>query len=138
MQISDNTHFVIAGCGAMGLPMALKLKEHAFSVSGFDVRPPADFDHVDLPMPQALSIDSADTVLMLVVRDAQQCRDVCFERQAVFNQPVYPQVLVVSSTVSPRLIDELRARLPDDVVLIDAPMSGAGYSAQAGTLTFMV
>lgn len=122
----------------MGLPMARQLHEHGFKVSGYDVRPIADFAAAKHLMREALVIDRADTVLILVVRDARQCRDVCFDQQAVFKQPVYPKTVVVSSTVAPALIDELQDRLPSDVALVDAPMSGAGYSAEAGTLTFMV
>lgn len=122
----------------MGLPMALQLEAHGFKVNGFDVRPVAEFAGFKDSMLRELLIDSSDTVLFLVVRDAQQCRDVCFEDQAVFNQAVYPGTLVVSSTVSPSLVNELRERLPDDVALVDAPMSGAAYSAEDGTLTFMV
>ncbi|MBX2824654.1 MAG: NAD(P)-dependent oxidoreductase [Gammaproteobacteria bacterium] len=129
---------VVAGCGDMGLPMAKQLLTRGFEVHGFDVRPAEQFGDFAPRMLSNLDKVTANTVLIVVVRDAQQIRQLCFDEQAIYTRKTYPLTLVISSTVSPRLIEELRDRLPGDVVLIDAPMSGATYSAEAGTLTFML
>jgi len=58
--------------------------------------------------------------------------------QGVFAGAAAPTTLVVSSTLSPRILGELSERLPTGTRLIDAPMSGAPYRAADGSLTFMV
>ena len=64
-------------------------------------------------------------VVISVVRDVAQSRELCFEScQALFTRTHYPGTLIVSSTLSPRFVPELRSRLPVDVTLIDAPVSG--------------
>jgi 3-hydroxyisobutyrate dehydrogenase-like beta-hydroxyacid dehydrogenase len=61
-----------------------------------------------------------------------------FSRQALFTRAEYPKTLIVSSTLSPRFITELRDRLPADVTLVDAPMSGAPHAARVRKLSFML
>ena len=134
---------VVAGCGAMGYPMALQLLDHGHTVSGFDVRPTATLlpeNSSASPFPFLTTLDdlSAEQILWVVVRDEAEITALCFDEQAVFRQAQYPSTVVISSTVSPRYIHRLNELLPTNVTLIDAPMSGAPYAAKAGTLTFMV
>ncbi len=129
---------VVAGCGSMGLPMARQMLAAGFLVSGYDVRPPEEFgDFADHLLPDAVKIAQAD-VLVSVVRDEDQTLALCFDEQGVFRRDSHPRWLVVSSTLSPRFVLRLEKMLPDDVVLVDAPMSGAPFSAERGTLTFML
>jgi len=129
----------IAGCGAMGLPMAKNLNSNGFDVVGFDVKPAVDFGDFAPHMIETMAEFSARCdVVISVVRDWLQTLDLCFEDQAIFAQANYPKMLVISSTLSPRQILLLRDKLPKDVTLIDAPMSGAPYRAQSAELTFMV
>lgn len=128
----------VAGCGAMGLPMLQRLIGAGFDAVGYDVRPPSDFgDFAGDLLDDPAGLSRRD-ILISVVRDRQQTLDLCFEQQAVFREPPFPRMLVVSSTLSPRTITELRQRLPREVALVDAPMSGAPHAAEAGTLTFML
>jgi len=138
MNDNNTLSVVVAGCGDMGLPMAQQLLKNGFYVQGYDVRPSVEFGEFKAHMLAVPEFTDPEAVLIVVVRDAQQIRDFCFDDQAVYAQSVYPRTLVISSTVSPRLITELRERLPADVDLVDAPMSGATYSAENGTLTFML
>lgn len=131
-------NFVVVGCGSMGLPMAIQLRKAGFDVNAFDVRPNEEFPGMETHMLGDLDGLNENSVLLIVVRDSEQIMDVCFDSQAVFARSVYPKTVVVSSTVSPRFIDVLRQRLPSDVELVDAPMSGAPYRADDGTLTFMI
>jgi 3-hydroxyisobutyrate dehydrogenase-like beta-hydroxyacid dehydrogenase len=129
----------VAGCGSMGLPMAQALQDAGYEVWGFDVRPANEFGAFHARMLE----DPAEfgrrvQVVISVVRDAAQSLDLCFDRQALFAQSRYPKTLVVSSTLSPRFIPELRRRLPADVALIDAPMSGAPHAARLRKLSFML
>jgi len=77
-------------------------------------------------------------IVISVVRDAAQSLELCFDRQALFTRATYPKTLVVSSTLSPRFLPDLRNRLPGDVTLVDAPMSGAPHAARLRKLSFMV
>ena len=122
----------------MGLPMAVRLRAEGFRVAGFDVRTPGEFGEFARVMHHHPSrIGNAD-VLISVVRDEAETMALCFDDQAVYVGDTYPAILVICSTVSPRFVARLSSRLPQDVTLIDAPMSGAPFSAERGTLTFMV
>jgi 3-hydroxyisobutyrate dehydrogenase len=129
----------VAGCGSMGLPMAQALQDAGFEVWGLDVRPANEFGAFRSRMIE----DPAEFgrrvhVVISVVRDVAQTLDLCFERQALFAQPKYPRTLIVSSTLTPRFVPTLRSRLPADVALVDAPMSGAPHAARLRKLSFML
>jgi 3-hydroxyisobutyrate dehydrogenase-like beta-hydroxyacid dehydrogenase len=129
----------VAGCGAMGLPMARSLLTAGFDVWGFDVRPHEEFGDF---RPRMIA-DPADfaarcPTVISVVRDIPQTLDLCFDEQALFARDTRPRRLVVSSTVSPRFLGELAGKLPAGTELIDAPMSGAPVAAREARLTFMV
>ena len=123
----------------MGLPMAKALLDAGFSVKGFDVKPITQFGNFKPHMiaNPAKFANDCDTVIC-VVRNKHQILDLCFNDQAIFKTTTPPKTFIVSSTVSPLFIKELRQLLPDDVELIDAPMSGGPQAAIARTLTFMV
>ena len=122
----------------MGLPMAVALHSVGFDCYGFDVRPSAEFPtFADRMLPSLNGLLAEDT-LWVVVRDQYQIDDICFGEFAVFKQPDYPKLLVVSSTVSPKYIAKLKQSLPEDVTFVDAPMSGAPVAAIEKTLTFMI
>lgn len=129
----------VAGCGAMGRPMAETLIAAGETVFGFDVRKLDDFDvfcrHMfTCPKTFAAEID----VLISVVRDRQQTLNLLFDDQALLHQDQKPMTVVFSSTLSPNVVREVADRLPAGMNLIDAPMSGAPTRARSGTLTFMV
>lgn len=129
----------IAGCGAMGLPMARSLLAAGFDVWGFDVRPLAEFgDFQPRMVGDPAEFAARCPTVISVVRDIRQTLDLCFDEQALFAREARPRRLVVSSTVSPRFLGELAARLPDGTELVDAPMSGAPVAAREARLTFMV
>jgi 3-hydroxyisobutyrate dehydrogenase len=131
-------HIGVAGCGAMGLPMAQRLLAAGFRVDGFDIRPLREFGEFAQHMDVSPDVLGHCDCVMSVVRDASETNALCFDDQALFTAPPYPGLLVVSSTLSPRTVWTLRDRLPDDVELVDAPMSGAPHRAREGTLTFML
>ena len=128
----------VAGCGSMGLPMARVLHRAGFNISGFDIRPVSDYpDFADKMLGDSDDI-SKSKILISVVRDAHETLDLCFDDQAVYLKDGYPEILVLCSTLSPRFVDVLVSRLPSDVALIDAPMSGAPIAAEQGRLSFML
>jgi len=122
----------------MGLPMLLNLYRAGFDVRGFDIQPADRYaENARLMLPDSAAIADAD-ILMIVVRDAAQIDQLCFQQQAVFSAQHWPRNVVVSSTVAPDTIHHLNARLPTDVHLVDAPMSGAPIAAEQATLSYML
>lgn len=129
----------IAGCGNMGLPMSQQLRKKGFDVWGFDVRPAAEFDDFSDRMiaDPAEFADRVD-ILFSIVRDIPQTQALLFDDQALYSHPNAPKTLLISSTLSPRFLATIQSQLPDDILLMDAPMSGTGFRAVEGKLTFMV
>ena len=131
--------FGVAGCGAMGLPMARRLAAAGFEVWGFDVRPADEFsDFAERMVADAVAFARRVDVVISVVRDRRQTMDLCFDEQGIFKADGRPTTLIVSSTLSPGVLLEIAERMPDGTTLIDAPMSGAPARADDGALTFMV
>ncbi len=129
----------IAGCGRMGFPMAKALRDAGFNTQGFDVRPMTEFGSFQGSMALTPTDFAADlTTLFTVVRDQQQTDDVLFNDQKLIAKTDSLTHIVISSTLSPKYVRELRARVPLHIKLIDAPMSGAAIAAEEKHLSFML
>ncbi|MEM7562408.1 MAG: NAD(P)-dependent oxidoreductase [Pseudomonadota bacterium] len=132
-------HIGVAGCGEMGAPMARNLIAAGYSVHVLDVVEPQKLgDLASIASTDGDEFASKSDVVLSVVRDRQETLDMCFEKQGVFRPGARPKALILCSTLAPTTVLEVRDRLPLDVDLLDAPMSGATYSARDGSLTFMV
>jgi 3-hydroxyisobutyrate dehydrogenase-like beta-hydroxyacid dehydrogenase len=137
--MSDTPMIGVAGCGAMGLPMAENLRHAGFNVCGYDVRPISEFGAFhDRMIEDPAAFTSQTDILVSVVRDIKQTDDLLFDDQAIMARDDHPKLIVLSSTLSPRYVVEVEKRLSDIATVVDAPMSGAPYRAREGTLTFMV
>ncbi|USG63076.1 NAD(P)-dependent oxidoreductase [Sneathiella marina] len=129
----------VAGCGEMGFPMAINLVKNGFDVRGYDIRPKHEFPGIENRMcKSANELASHCSIIISVVRDWQQTQDLCFGTDGLFSDNEGPDILVISSTISPNMVIDLKNRIPATTHLIDAPMSGAPYRAIEGSLTFMV
>lgn len=129
----------VAGCGAMGLPMARSLQRAGFTVRGYDIRPASEFGSFAPHLcGSASELASLCPVVLSVVRDWPQTLEVCFGANGLFTGDTVPEILVVSSTLSPDRIHELRERIPETTRLVDAAMSGTVYRAEDASLTFMI
>jgi 3-hydroxyisobutyrate dehydrogenase-like beta-hydroxyacid dehydrogenase len=129
----------VAGCGAMGLPMAMALARAGFKVNGFDVRPIEKFgDFENNMIGSAGEFSRAVDVVISVVRDQRQTLDLYFEKQAIFRNPDYPKICLLASTVAPSFISEISLKMPADVLFFEIPMSGAPIAAQEERLSFMI
>lgn len=129
----------VAGCGAMGLPMAENLVQGGFDAWGYDVRSINEFGSFhDRMIMDATTFTSKIDILISVVRDIKQTDDLLFNDQAIMTRDGHPKLVVLSSTLSPRYVVEIEKRLAGQATVVDAPMSGAPYRAREGTLTFMV
>ncbi|MEO1539877.1 MAG: NAD(P)-binding domain-containing protein [Pseudomonadota bacterium] len=124
----------VAGCGRMGLPMARALDAAGLGVRGFDVVP------IDAPFmaPDVAAFADGLTTLITVVRDQEETDAVLFGARGLIHRAPTIERIVICSTLSPRYVRDLRARVPEHISLIDAPMSGAQVAAEEARLTFMV
>lgn len=122
----------------MGRPMAEALLAAGFDLRGLDVLPPTGFGPLAPVMSTAPSSMADRDVVITVVRDAAQTDAVLFGPVAFLPHARNLRTLVISSTLSPRYLKDLRTRLPTDLALVDAPMSGAPIAAQERRLTFML
>ena len=129
----------VAGCGTMGLSMAHQLAAGGFEVWGHDVRSAAEFGDF-APRMIADRRDFADRcdIVVSMVLTVDQTKELFFADGGLFTAANPPDVLVVCSTMSPRDLPPLAARLPEGVGIVDAPVSGSHLGAETGTLTFMV
>lgn len=124
---------LVAGCGKMGAPMLAALHAAGFDVSGFDVVPGRG---------DRITTDPANhygqvQTLITVVRDIPQTDAVLFDVQRFAHAPNL-KTIILCSTLSPRYVQTLRARVRAPVILIDAPMSGAQIAAREARLSFML
>lgn len=129
----------VAGCGRMGLGMARAMTRDGLDVTGFDIRPVAEFgDFAARMVPDPVEFAADRDVILSVVRDIPQTEALLFEEQAILRNAPALQYLVVCSTVSPRYMSDLAGRLPTGLAVIDAPMSGAQVAADEARLSFML
>lgn len=129
----------IAGCGRMGAPMLAALLRGGFAARGFDVKLPAGYGALAPAMtddPNAF-VQGLQT-LITVVRDTAQTDEVLFGTQGFVTRAPTLTTIIIASTLSPRYVRALRARVPEHITLIDAPMSGAAIAAQEARLSFML
>lgn len=128
----------VAGCGRMGAPMLAALRRAGLDARGFDIRPPSDYGALAPAMTDdAKGFAATLETLITVVRDIPQTEDVLFSAQNLTAAPHLSRV-IVSSTLSPRYVRSLRDRVPAQITLIDAPMSGARIAAEEARLSFML
>ena len=117
----------------MGAPMLKALRAAGLPARGYDVVP-MDSPHITDDI--AVFSEDLDT-LITVVRDIDQTEAVLFGEQ---NFAAIPSLIriIICSTLSPKYVKSLRARIPGHIALIDAPMSGAEIAAKEARLSFML
>ncbi|MEP4308105.1 MAG: NAD(P)-binding domain-containing protein, partial [Lentilitoribacter sp.] len=124
----------VAGCGRMGEPMLAALRSMGLRAKGFDsVGKDSDWITSD-----SVRFGADLRTLITVVRDIDQTEDVLFGAQNFVGTAQKLDRVIISSTLSPRYVRDLRARVPKHIVMIDAPMSGAQVAAERAELSFML
>jgi len=119
--------------------MARAMARAGLDVTGFDIRPPGEFGDFAPHMVADAGDFAADReVILSVVRDVGQTEALLFDDQAILGRAPVLKYLVVCSTLSPRYLARLAARLPAGPRLVDAPMSGAQVAADEARLSFML
>lgn len=124
----------VAGCGRMGLPMLDNLRNMGVRAKGFDV---ADVGSAWVTQDTVRFAQDLET-LITVVRDQPQTDEVLFGSQNFVETAPKLSRIIISSTLSPRYVRDLRNRVPSHITLIDAPMSGAQVAAERASLSFML
>lgn len=132
------------GLGVMGSPMAGHLAKAGFEVSVFDIlatvsRTLAD-SHTGISaraMPAEVARHSDIVVTMLP--NGRVVRDVVFASDGLLAGWQAGALLLDTSSAEPWITRETAARLADaGIAMVDAPVSGAAWGAEAAELVFMV
>jgi 3-hydroxyisobutyrate dehydrogenase-like beta-hydroxyacid dehydrogenase len=133
-----NSTIGIAGCGTMGLPMLEVLLKNNINAFGYDILSKENFSSLENNFISSKKdfFQKVD-VIFSVVRDINQTKELCEGKNGLF-QLNSPKTLIISSTLSPAFLNDFFQNAPENITMIEAPMSGAPMKAKDATLTFMV
>jgi 3-hydroxyisobutyrate dehydrogenase-like beta-hydroxyacid dehydrogenase len=142
VSTTDIRRVGLIGLGKMGLPMSRLLRQRGFEVAGFDVDSSAMDDAAALGVATALSpqaVAAASDLVIVVVGFDSQVEAVMFGERGVLAGARDGSVIAVASTVAPRAMHQLAARLPKGpaVTLLDIPLCRGEGAAQEGKLLIM-
>lgn len=135
-------NIAFAGLGAMGWPMASRLKEGGFRILGIDAleQKANDFNGQAITTKEEHGFLAICEALFIMVVNAEQVRSLLFEKGLVelLGEGV---CIVQMSTIAPvdaTTIAKDVAAVRPDLRYLDAPVSGGVVGARAGELTIMV
>jgi 3-hydroxyisobutyrate dehydrogenase-like beta-hydroxyacid dehydrogenase len=126
------------GLGNMGAPMAKRLVEWPGGVTVYDIRTEAMTPLVEAGATLADSVAdvAAADIISVTVLDDAQVRDVVGELAANAKPGT---IIAIHSTISATTAVELAEQLkPQDIHIVDAPVSGGAGAAEKGELATMV
>ncbi len=128
----------IAGCGTMGLPMLEVLLKNKINAFGYDIRSKDNFPTLKNKFISSKTefFDKSDIILS-AVRDIDQTLELCVGGNGLFKLNS-PKTFIICSTLSPAFLKKFFLQSPDNITMIEAPMSGAPMRAKDASLTFMV
>ena len=128
----------LAGCGNMGLPMLISMVSKNINAKGYDIENKKFQSALGSNFEGCKKSFLTDrNIIISVVRDEEDTLELCEGGDGLFEQQS-SKILIISSTVSPRFLMDLKSRAPKNIIVIDAPMSGATIAAKEAKLTFMV
>ncbi|MGZ5584912.1 MAG: NAD(P)-dependent oxidoreductase, partial [Usitatibacter sp.] len=127
----------IIGVGAMGMGVAKALLDKGFPVIVRDIVPEREAEAEAAGAtraPKAAAVFSRSDVVITLVVDAAQTRDVVENR----GRPERPPALMMCSTIAPSDAVEIAQELAlDGIDMLDAPISGGPARARSATLSMM-
>ncbi len=131
------------GLGAMGGRMAANLIRAGYDVVGVEPSESRRAEAVKTGVRPAGSVAeaarAATRVLISIVRDADQTREVVRGPEGLLSAGREGMVMVCMSTLDPSSLQALSAELGEaGIEVVDAPVSGGVAGAQQGTLTIML
>jgi 3-hydroxyisobutyrate dehydrogenase len=130
------------GLGTMGRPMARNLLKAGHEVTFFSRRPDAA-SAVEAAggrpaASPALAAEDCEFVVTIVTAD-QEVREVVLGPGGIIETARPGKLLIEMSTISPETVRDVAARLSAvGMGMIDAPVSGGPWGAQAASLTVMI
>ncbi len=131
----------VVGLGNMGMGMAKNLLAAGFSVTGFDLRPARVqllAEQGGQPARSLADLAAAEAVFIMVMTGAQVMEVVAGEGGLMHCLSAGASI-IVSATVQPAELRAVEAAIAaTELNLIDSPVSGGQFGAEAGTLTMMV
>ena len=128
----------LAGCGNMGLPMLSSMVLKNIDVKGYDIERKKFQSVLGSNFEGCKRNFLADrNIIISVVRDEEDTLELCEGNDGLFEQQS-SKLFIISSTLSPRFLVDLKRKAPKNITVIDAPMSGATIAAKEARLTFMV
>ena len=130
------------GLGAMGLPMAGCVARAGYKMAAYDIDPGRAASLAADGVKPAASISvvaSGADVLVLMVATPGQVEDVLFGDDPAASALAPGTVVLVMATVGPAAVQHWAGRLAEQqVVVVDAPVSGGMARAAGGDLLVMV
>lgn len=131
----------IVGVGAMGGGVARALAGKGFRVFVHDVvaaRVASAAKAGCIACASASEVAQRSAVLVTLVVDARQTRDVLFGPQGALTSPTPAIAVLMCSTISPGDAASIARELEDSAItMLDAPVSGGPARAEQGTLSVM-
>ncbi len=140
--MSDYYDVAVIGLGAMGWGAAMSLIRDGYTVHGVDIRPEVlERFAAEKGQPCHSPAEAAavsPVVMVFVVNDAQ-AEAVLFGAQGAVAAAKPGTLFILSSTLSPSLVEGMAARLQEaGMALLDAPVAGSAARALRGDLKVMV
>lgn len=134
------TTIAFAGLGAMGIPMTHNLLKAGYAVHGIDINPQSLKTLESMggtPFTDASQACQRADVLMILVVNAAQARQVLFDSNALTALPKQSTVCLLS-TCPPADVEQIHREVAAaGRRFVDCPVSGGVAGATSGTLTVM-
>lgn len=132
----------VVGLGNMGLGMALSLQRAGFQVLGLDkssqTAAKASEQGISLAKDLAELVGSADCIVLSLPNSAI-VRALLVGADGVASLAKRPVTIIDTTTADPEITRELATQLKgQDIVLLDAPVSGGPGGAMRGELTMFI
>ncbi|CAN9300674.1 unnamed protein product [Alternaria alternata] len=142
--MSSKPEIGFCGLGAMGMGMATHLVKQGYPVTGFDLYPPSleKFKAAGGTPSTSLSESAKDKPFYIVmVAAAWQAQPALFDKDGIVSALPKGATLLLCSTVPSAYAKSVEKELVDigrdDILFIDAPVSGGAGRAADGTLSIM-
>jgi len=142
--MSSKPEIGFCGLGAMGMGMATHLVKQGYPVTGFDLYPPSleKFKAAGGTPSTSLSESAKDKPFYIVmVAAAWQAQPALFDKDGIVGALPKGATLLLCSTVPSAYAKSVEKELVDigrdDILFIDAPVSGGAGRAADGTLSIM-
>lgn len=130
------------GLGHMGNPMVKNLLKSGHTVKIYDLTPAAIQALVPFGAIPATSLSEAvkdADVIFTMLQTGQQVRDVCLSSDGIFVNAKKNSLYIDTSSIEIKTTRELHlAAEKNNLLMVDAPVSGGVTAAEAATLTIMV